>query len=142
VRVFGMMDEVYPNGIPQPADIARLADHIEALRPSGAMVTYAAPTALPINITVASLFPNTTATQNAILAELRATFRRLNRVAGVDTPRASMPYLATPAQWFRIWTDAAVTNAPGVQSADVNVPAADTTVPAGQIATLGTVTFI
>lgn len=142
VRVFGMMDDVYPDGIPQPADIARLADHIEALRPSGAMVTYAAPTALPINITVANLFPNTTATQNAVLAELRASFRRLNRVAGIDTRRDSMPFLATPAQWNRLWTDAAISNAPGVQSADVNAPVGDTTVPAGQIATLGTVTFV
>jgi uncharacterized phage protein gp47/JayE len=141
VRVFPLMDDIYADGIASSGDIARVADYIDTKAPAGALVTVAAPTALPINITITGLTPNTAVTQEAVLAELRAAFRRLSRVAGADTPNGAMPYLATPYSFPRGWIWQAVGNAGGVISDAVTVPSADVTLAAGQFPTLGDVTF-
>lgn len=143
VRVFVLMDDLYPDaaGIPQAGDIARVQEYIDQVSPAGAFVTVAAPSPVPVNITISGLSPNTVATQEAVLAELRDTFRRHGRVAGGDTAIASMPFLATPYSFARGWIWQSVGNAGGVISDAVTVPAADVPLTAGQIPTLGTVTF-
>lgn len=142
VRVFVLMDDLYTNGIPPADAIARVADYIETVRPAGALVTVTAPTAVPVNVTISGLSPNTSAVQEAVRASLREAFTRLSRVAGSDTPRPSMPYLATPATFSRSWIWQAIANATGEDSHILIAPAADVSLTAGQIATLGTVTFV
>lgn len=142
VRVFVLMDDLYANGIAASGDIERIAQFIETERPAGAIVTVAAPAPLTVNIQIGGLTPDTSAVREAVLAELRAMFRRQSRVAGNDTVHGGMPFLATPAVFSRSWVWQAVANACGEQSHIVNVPASDTALIAGQIAVLGAVTFV
>jgi len=141
VRVFPLMFDLYANGIPQAADVIRVRDHIETLRPAGAKVTVQAPSAVPINITIAGLEPNTSAVQEAVLTELRAAFRRNARVAGTDLDIGNMDYLAKPTTFSRSWIWQAVANATGEHRHTITAPASDQALSAGQMATLGIVTF-
>ncbi len=142
VRVFPLMFDLYPDGIPQGADVARVAAHIAALAPAGAVVAVAAPVAVPVNITIAGLLPDNTDVREAVLAELRETFKRMSRVAGNDSEVAGMPYLAYPTSFSRSWIWQAVANATGEQRHEITSPAADIALAAGEMATLGTVTFV
>lgn len=141
VRIFPLMDDLYPSGIPPVAEIARVADSLALVEPGDAIVTIAAPVAHPIDVAIAGLTPNTIAAQEAVKAELRATFRRKSAVAGTTPPHPSMPYLATPQSFARQWIWEAVANAAGEQRAKVTAPADDVALLPGEIATLGAVTF-
>src|SRR5437870_617674 len=66
VRVYPLIFDLYANGIPLTADIERVAEYIEKVRPAGALVTVAAPVAVPVDITIARMSPNTTAEQAII----------------------------------------------------------------------------
>ncbi|MGY3588089.1 putative phage protein gp47/JayE [Bradyrhizobium sp. USDA 4350] len=142
VRVFPLMYDLYPNGIPSPADVLRVQEHIEAVRPAGAAVTVAAAAAVPVNITISGLSPNTTDVQEAVLAELQDAFFRLSRPAGIDAVFGSMPYLASPFSFSLSWIWQAVANASGEKRHSIQSPAADVALLPGQMATLGTVTFV
>src|SRR6185503_2953158 len=107
-----------------------------------AALTVAAPVSHPVDVTISGLVPNTVKTQEAVLAELRAAFLRLGRVAGSDQPRSNMPYLATPATFSLSWIYQAVANADGVLSFDLLAPTVDTALQIGETATLGTVRFV
>lgn len=142
VRVFPLMLDLYDDGIPSDADIARVSDHIESLRPAGALVSVAKPVAVMVNVVIAGLAPNTTDVREAVLAELRDTFRRLSRVAGTDREISNMPYLAYPASFSRSWIWQAVANATGEQRHELQAPTADIPLQPGERAVLGTVTFV
>jgi uncharacterized phage protein gp47/JayE len=142
VRVFPLMDDLYADGIPSLADVARVADFIETVCPSGAYVTVAPAAPRVVDVTVQGLEPNTTDVQEAVRAELRATVRRLSRVAGSNPPRVGMPYLATPASFSRSWIWQAIANATGEERHRLLSPDADVDLVAGEIATLGTLSFI
>lgn len=144
VRVFVLMDDLYPttSGIPSPANVQRVADYIDTVRPSGAVVTVVAPTAHVINVQIAGITPNTPAVQEAVVAELIETFERLSRVCGSDTPHGGMPYIATTESFSRSWIWQAIANATGEQRHILNLPAADVSLGLGEMATLGTVTFV
>jgi uncharacterized phage protein gp47/JayE len=141
VRVFPLLDDLYADGIPQPADVDRIAEHIDTLRPAGAIVSVAAAMPVPVNIEIKGLSPNTTTVQEAVLAELRSAFRRYSRVCGNDKAIGSMPYLASPTSFSRSWIWQAVANASGEERHSIVTPAADVPLISAQIATLGTVTF-
>lgn len=141
VRVFVLMDDLYSHGIPPSPEISRVADFIETVRPAGALVTVAAPVSVPVNITIEGLSPDTLKVREEVLAELRAAFRRLSRVAGADVNLGAMPYLATATSFSRSWIWQAIANATGEERHIVTAPTADVELTAGQIATLGTVTF-
>ena len=141
VRVFPLMDDLYANGIPQPADIARVAAYIDTVAPAGALVTVAAAQALPVPIAVGGLQPFTTDVQQAIRAELAAVFLANSRVAGIDTPIAPMPFIASPTSFSRSWVWQAIANSAGETRARVDTPTADVALAPAQIATLGAVTF-
>jgi uncharacterized phage protein gp47/JayE len=142
VRVFVLMDDLYVDGIPGAADVQRVADHLQALQPASAIVTVAAPVAVPVDIVISGLQPNTTTVQEAVLAELRAAFNRLSRVAGTDQGFVSMPYLASPFSFSRSWIWQAVANASGEERHTIIGPAADVALTVAQFPTLGNVTFI
>lgn len=141
VRVFVLMDDLYANGIPLTGDVDRVADYIATVAPAGATVTVAAPTAHAIDITVTGLTPDTPAVREAVLAELRDAFLRHSIVAGGDTPIGGMPYLAIPQSFSRSWAWQAVANASGEERHAITAPSADVVLSAGEIATLGNVTF-
>lgn len=142
VRVFVFMDGLYPNGIPSLAAIQRVQDYILTVCPAGVIFTAAAPTPHVVNISISNLVPNTLATQEAVLSELRAAFLRLGRVSGTDTQHGGMPFLATPAKFSLSWIYQAVANAAGVESADIVTPTGDVNLATGETAVLGTVTFL
>ena len=50
VTVRFMMDDAYENGIPQPEDVQRVADHLDGLRPVTADVYVVAPVPEPVNL--------------------------------------------------------------------------------------------
>jgi len=141
VRVFPLAEDVNSSGIPSALLVAEVAAALEGLRPAGASVTVQAPTAYPIAVEISGLLPSTVAVREAVLAELRDAVRRESRVAGSDQPVSSLPFLATPAVFSRSWLWQAVANAAGESRHVLTAPAADITIPAGSIATLGTVSF-
>lgn len=141
VRVFPLMEGLYQNGIAPPAEISRVADHIDVRKPAGAIVTVSAPTSVPVNITISGLSPDTLAVREAVLAELSEMFARKSVVAGVDSPHGGMPYLAVPTSFSRSWVWQAVANAVGEDRHTITSPAEDVALAPGEIATLGVVTF-
>ena len=141
VRVYPLMDDAFTNGIPSAGAIQTIADYIATQAPAGAAVAVTAPSAEVIDVTIQGLTPNNTPTQEAVLAELRDAFLRLGRVAGADTPVASLPFLATPFTFSRSWLWQAAANASGEERHAITAPAADVTIAAGSIPVLGTVTF-
>jgi uncharacterized phage protein gp47/JayE len=144
VRVFPLMDDLYggAGGVPAAADLQRVIDYLQTVQPSDALVTVQAPVPVIVNVTVQGLEPSTTATQEAVLAELAATFRRKGRIAGNDNYFPSMPYLAHPTTFALDWIAGAINNAAGVHRAKVILPNADIPQGSGQIPVLGTVTFM
>lgn len=142
VRVFVFMDGAFPNGIPDATAVAIVKDYIGSVCPAGVILTVAAPAAHTINVTVDNLSPDTTATREAVLAELRAAFLRLGRVSGSDTAHGGMPFLATPAGFSLAWIYQAIANAQGVSSFDLVAPTTDTVLGTAETAVLGTVTFV
>jgi len=143
VRVFPLMDDLYApaGGVPQAADIDRVADYLAAVQPSDALVTVQAPNPVTVNLTVRGLAPNTTTVQQAVIAEQAAAFRRLSRVAGAANYFSTMPYLAYPASYQLQWLWGALNDAVGEQSATLVAPTASVALSPGQYPVLGTVTF-
>lgn len=132
VGVWVMMDDLYVNGIPNGSAIAAVRSYIETVRPAGALVDIAAPTALAVNVTIDDLSPDTSSVRDAIRAELADLFRRGTRVATVTDPYT--------LRVSKLWE--AVSHATGEDSHRLTLPAADVVVPTGQVPVLGTVSFI
>jgi hypothetical protein len=125
------MDDTYPNGIPQTADVSALAAYIDTVRPAGALVDVAAPIAQPIDVTITGLSPDTTAVRDAIRAELADLFRRRVAVSTITNP-------------FTLWRSKlieAISIAAGEDHHTLTAPAGDTVAATGKLLTLGTVTF-
>jgi uncharacterized phage protein gp47/JayE len=141
VRVFVFMDDLYPNGIPPIDAVARVADFIDTVRPAGAIVTVAAPSPVPINVTISGLNPDTAQERENVLASLREAFQRHSVVAGIDPNPSNMPFVATPQVFSRSWITQAVSNATGEERHTLTAPAVDVPLDPGQTAILGTVTF-
>lgn len=140
VRVYVLMDDAFPNGIPDAAAVARVQSYIDTVAPAGAIVTVAAPVAYPVDVGIAGLAPMTTDVQNAVNAELRDMFFRRGRVSGGDTAHGGMPFLSVPETFSRSWVWQAAANASGEDRHSVTAPAADILIPIGRIAVPGTVT--
>jgi uncharacterized phage protein gp47/JayE len=122
-----MMDDSYPNGIPQESDIAIVDDYIQERRPVTAKVTVLAPMQETLNVTVQGLTPDNDATRAAATQELRDMIRR------EATPGGTLYY-----SWF--WD--AVSQATGARHHRISIPTTDVTAPVGAIHVLGTVSFI
>lgn len=142
VRVFPLMFDLYEDGVPSPADVIRVGDHLALVQPAGANVTVAAPVRKYVNVSISGMVPNTPDVQDAVVVELKDAFRRLSRPAGTDAQFGSMPYLASPFSFSLSWIWQAVANATGEQRHKIIVPDADVDLVAGEMAVLGTVTFL
>ena len=131
VGVWFLMDDLYPNGIPQGADVAAVAAYIDTVRPAGALVDVAAPVPDPVDVTITGLSPDTTAIRDAIRAELADLFRRNARVST----------LTDPYTLHRSKIIEAISMAAGEDHHTLTTPASDVMVATGHIPVLGTVTF-
>lgn len=118
--------------IPDAGEVTAVQDYIDALRPVTAAVTVSAPTATPLAYSIA-LDPDTSAIREAVEAELAD----LHLQAG--EPGATI-YLSQVRTAIGNGIKAAAVDP---ESADYTLaaPAADVTHTAGQLSTLGTITF-
>jgi uncharacterized phage protein gp47/JayE len=127
VTVRFMMDDVRaPTGIPLPADVAIVADYIDVRRPVTAEVYVVAPIALPVDVEISALDPDT--------PEVRAAISEsLSQMLLEEAQPGQSIYLS---QW-----STAIGIAAGVKRFVMDQPSAQTDPAPGEIATLGTVTY-
>ena len=128
VTIRFMMDNTYPTGIPESADVTAVQAYIDepSRRPVTAEVFVAAPVAVGLDITITGLTPNTAAVKVSVESALRDMIRR------VAEPGGTIPV-------SKIWE--AISIAAGEEKHVVTIPSADVTHDTGEIATLGTVTY-
>ena len=115
-------------GIAATGDQLTVANHIYPLRPVTALVYSYAPTASPLNFTIAGLNPNNSTTQAAAEAALAG------RLLEKGSPLANISIDQSDV-------DAAISAVPGIDSFRVTAPSFPQTPALGSIFTLGTVTF-
>ncbi|MCW5666467.1 MAG: baseplate J/gp47 family protein [Piscinibacter sp.] len=111
--------------IPDAGEVAAVQAYIAERRPVTANVTVAAPTAVPLNLTI-QLVPNTAEVKAAVTAELLDLLRREAQPGGTIL----ISHIRE-----------AISVAAGETNHVLTVPSADVTHTAGQIATLGTITW-
>lgn len=125
VTVRFMTDDLTANGIPGAPKVAEVQNHIDALRPSTAQVTVAAPVAVPLNFTIA-VTPDTTAVRAAVEAQLKDLLRREAEPGGTIL----ISHLRE-----------AISISDGETDNVLTVPAANVTHAASEIATMGVITW-
>jgi uncharacterized phage protein gp47/JayE len=121
---FARDDDASP--IPDSGEVDTVQDYIDARRPVTATVTVEAPTAAPLNFTIA-VVPNTTAVKDAVEAELEDLLSR-----------EAEPGETLPISKIRT----AIGSAEGLEDYTLTIPAADVTHTTGQLATMGTITWV
>ncbi len=131
VSVRFMMDDKYADGIPTGADATALYDFIEALRPAGMSGLYVvAPVAAPLNPTIA-ISPNTTTVQAAIEAQIKdLLLDEIQPEDGAGSGKLLISHLRE-----------SISTATGEFDHNTVSPSADVTPAAGEIITLGTITW-
>jgi uncharacterized phage protein gp47/JayE len=141
VVIYPFFDLTRPNGIPLESDRAAVRSALLVAGPGAGLPIVRMPAAVPINMVISGLLPNTPEVQSAVAAEIATSFFRNSRVAGAAEPHPSMPFLATPASFSRSWIWQAVANASGEQSHIVVTPNSDLALTSGQTAVPGTLAF-
>lgn len=126
VAVRFMTDGLTANGIPDAGKVAEVQAHIDTRRPVGAAPTVAAPIAAALNFTI-HIVPDTSAVRAAVTAELQDMIRREAQPGG----KILLSHIRE-----------AVSLATGETDSVVSAPAADVTYTTGQIAVMGTVTWV
>jgi uncharacterized phage protein gp47/JayE len=125
VYLLFVMDEKEGSIIPSPLEVAEVQSHIDNVRPVTADVTVAAPTAVPLNLSI-QINPNSIAVQQAIAAELADLIRR-----------ESVPGGTLLLSHIR----EAISVAAGEADHILLSPSANVARAFGEITTLGTITF-
>lgn len=129
ITVRFLMDKLRASddGWPTPTDIQTVADYIDKMRPVTVKDCYVvAPIKHFIDITIASLVPDSDEVQGAIEASMRAMLHEL----------------ASPGQTiFAAWVSYAIMNAPGVQSFKLVTTDDHPMESVGHMAVLGTILF-
>lgn len=111
--------------IPDSAEVAAVQAYIDSVRPVTAAVTVYAPTAVPLNLTIA-VVPNTQAVKDAVTAEIKDLLKR-----------SGAPYT-----WLYLsQINEAISLAVGETDHTLTVPSANIFYTNAQIATLGTITW-
>jgi uncharacterized phage protein gp47/JayE len=111
--------------IPSAAEVAVVQTYIDEVRPVTAKLTVAAPVAAPLAFTIA-VTPDTTAVREAVQAELQDLLLR------VAEPGATV---------LKSQIEVAIGTADGVTNFTLTTPSADATHSAGQMATMGAITW-
>lgn len=112
--------------VPDAGEVAAVQAYINALRPVTAVVTVAAPAAVPLNFTI-DLVPDTAANRAAVEAELRDMLLR-----------EAAPGATILLSHIR----EAISLATGETDHILSVPAANVTHTTGQMATFGAITWV
>lgn len=113
--------------IPDAGEVATVQAYIDARRPVTAQVTVVAPVAVPVNFQIQGLLPSTAAVQAAVLAELTDLILRE----------------ATPGGTINLsHIRASISAATGEVDNVLIAPAANVTNTAGNISTMGTITWL
>lgn len=141
VVVYPFFDLTRPNGIPLESDRAAVLSALLQARPGAGLPVVRIAQAVPVNITVQNLAPDTPEVRQAVAAEIATSFFVNSRVAGLSEPHPSMPFLATPASFSRSWIWQAVANASGEESHSITAPSTNIALTPGQTAVPGTLTF-
>ena len=126
-------------GTAATGDQLAVANAIWPLRPVTALVYSAAPTGYPVNVTIANLYPATTAMETAVIAALAAALLRVASVGGTSWPVGSEG--AANGNVFPSDLTDALAAVPGLVRYTLVSPAAVVTAPQGWLPVLGTVTF-
>lgn len=121
--------------IPDGGEVADVQAYIQPLRPVTATVTTLAPAAVPLNFNL-HVEPNTQVIKDAVTAELADLILREAAPAGA-VPGAGIPTGALLISAIRT----AIGTANGLTNYTLASPSTDVTVTAGQITTLGSITF-
>jgi uncharacterized phage protein gp47/JayE len=123
-----MMDDTYPDGIPQQADLDAVYDYIAAdeRKPVTAVISVNAPVPQTVDIEITELAPNTPEAREAIESELKYLFYRT-------------AYPGSTVYVSQIWEAIAV--AGGIEHFKLRSPAVDDTMPVGVIPVLGQITY-
>jgi uncharacterized phage protein gp47/JayE len=132
VGVWFLMDDIYPAGIPQAADVMAMQTYIDSQAPITATVISQAPIADCIDIVIKGLRPDTQPVRESVGAELVSMFRNM---ASPGLPDA-------PFTLYQSWIWEAVSNATGERSHTVVAPATDTAFHVGIMPCINSVTFI
>lgn len=127
VTVRFMMDGTYSNGIPLSGDVTTVAAAIDILRPVTATVTVLAPVAVPLNFTITGLLPSNATVQAAITQELTDLIVREAIPGGTI-------YLSHLRE--------AISIASNEIDHVLTTPSANVTMTAGNISTMGTITWV
>ncbi|MBQ8465708.1 MAG: baseplate J/gp47 family protein [Alphaproteobacteria bacterium] len=127
VTVRFMMDEVYSDGIPQAADVARVENYIKTKQPATAIVYVEAPIADTINFEFSSLTPLTSDVKAAIENSLQSFFKSSSVEPG--------------GTLFISKINEAISKATGVVDHKLTSPTADITTNTGHIPVLGSITY-
>lgn len=131
VGITCLFDNVYPNGIPITAAIARVGAYLDSVAPAGAVRHMLVPVAVPINIHVSGILPASQQTLDNIRSEIREMF--------FEKATVSRPY--DNATFSKSWIGQAVSNAIGEYRHVVMQPTNDVTIPGLSIAVPGSITL-
>jgi uncharacterized phage protein gp47/JayE len=125
---FTMDDAAHaPDGIPTPGDVALVQAHLDVVRPVTAEVYVLAPIPRPVDVTVATLTPDTPDVRIAVEAELRDTLYR---------------HGAPGATLYVSWLWEAVSLASGERHHRIVAPAGDLLLGAGELPVLGVLAYV
>lgn len=112
--------------IPDAGEVATVQAHIDGLRPVTAQVTVVAPVAVPLDMTITGLMPDTATVRAAIEAEITDLLRR----EAVPGGTVLLSHLRE-----------AISIAAGESDHELTIPAANVTHATGELAVLGTITW-
>lgn len=127
VVVYFVMDDKVGTIIPDAGEISTTQTYLDSVAPITADVNVYAPTAVDVDFTI-SVTPDTAAVRAAVEAELEAYITRESEADGVTFPISQL--------------DEAISLADGETDHTMTVPAAAPTFTTGQIAVMGTVTWV
>jgi uncharacterized phage protein gp47/JayE len=132
VGVWFLMDDTYPAGIPQAADVLAVQAHIDAVAPITANVVVQAPEADCMDIIIRGLTPDTQAVRESAAAEIQSLFQH--------TAQPSVP--GDTFTLYRSWIWQAVGNATGEQHHEVIAPLTDVPFAVGVMPCVRSVSFV
>ncbi len=127
VVVYFMRDDDVGGPIPSGGEVTEVQEYIEALRPVTAAVTVLAPTEVPLDLEL-SITPDTSEMRDAVEAEVADMLQREAEPGPLTLPLS------------KIRTAIGIT--PGLEDYDLTDPVADVTYATGEIATMGTITWM
>jgi uncharacterized phage protein gp47/JayE len=127
-----MMDDTYPDGIPEAADVSTVQTYIDPIRPLGVKAfEVVAPVAVPLDFTILLKDEDgNTVTSADVRANVTAELKDLIR-------REAEPGKTMLLSKIR----EAISTAIGEYDHNITVPAGDVTYAGGQITTMGTITW-